>query len=217
MTYMRSDERQRQILECAKRVFAERGFHAANISHICTEAGIGRGTLYQYFENKKAVLTAIIRQVLGRVEAMVGAIPDPLPPPEEVPRRVVLRFAADQLRRVFGAVFEDEPTLRILLREAVGLDVDVERLLGEIDDALVGLVAADLRASQEAGYVRADLDPRMTATLMVGGVEKLALSALRGDGAVDLDRLAVEAAHLHLLGTLSSRVPAELERSDDVP
>ncbi len=217
MSYMRSDERQRQILECAKRVFAERGFHAANVSHICAEAGIGRGTLYQYFENKKAVLTAIIRQVLGRVESMVGITPDPLPPPEEVPRRVVLRFAADQLRRVFAAVFEDDTTLRILLREAVGLDVDVERLLGEIDDALIGVVAADLRASQQAGYVRADLDPRMTATIMVGGVEKLALAALRGDGAVDLDRLATEAAHLHLVGTLSRRVPAEPERSDDAP
>lgn len=217
MSYLRSDERQRQILACAKRVFAERGFHAASISHICAEAGIGRGTLYQYFENKKAVLTAIIRQVLGRVEAMVGAAPGRLPPPEEVPRRVVLRFAADQLRRVLAAVFEDEPTLRILLREAVGLDVDVERLLGEIDDALIGLVAADLRGAQEAGFVRADLDPRMTATLMVGGVEKLALAALRGDGAVDLDHLATEAAHLHLVGTLSRRVPAEPERSDDAP
>jgi hypothetical protein len=57
----------------------------------------------------------------------------------------------------------------------------------------------------------------MTATIMVGGVEKLALAALRGDGAVDLDRLATEAAHLHLVGTLSRRVPAEPERSDDAP
>ncbi|HTE53595.1 MAG TPA: TetR/AcrR family transcriptional regulator [Kofleriaceae bacterium] len=204
---MRADDRQRQILACAKRVFARRGFHAANISHICAEAGIGRGTLYQYFENKKAVFTAIIRQVLDRVQALVGMATDPLPVPEVVPRPVVVRFAAAQLRRVFEAVFEDEPTLRILLREAVGLDVDVERLLGEIDDALIGVVAADLRASQAAGYVRADLDPRMTATLMVGGVEKLALTALRGEEPVDLDRLATETARLHLVGTLSPRVP----------
>jgi len=207
MSYMRADDRQRQILACAKRVFARRGFHAANISHICAEAGIGRGTLYQYFENKKAVFTAIIRQVLDRVQALVGMATDPLPVPEVVPRPVVVRFAAAQLRRVFEAVFEDEPTLRILLREAVGLDVDVERLLGEIDDALIGVVAADLRASQAAGYVRADLDPRMTATLMVGGVEKLALTALRGEEPVDLDRLATETARLHLVGTLSPRVP----------
>jgi AcrR family transcriptional regulator len=209
MSYMRADDRQRQILACAKRVFALRGFHAANISHICAEAGIGRGTLYQYFENKKAVFTAIIRQVLDRVQALVGAPRDPFPPPESLRRRTVLRWSAGELRRLFEAVFEDEQTLRILLREAVGLDVDVEKLLGEIDDVLIGLVAADLRASQEAGYVRADLDPRLTATLMVGGVEKLALAALRSESRepIDLDRLATETARLHLVGTLSSRVP----------
>lgn len=207
MNYMRADDRQRQILVCAKRVFAERGFHAANISHICAEAGIGRGTLYQYFENKKAVLTAIIRQVLDRVQAMVDAPRAPFPPPEKLRRKLVLRWAAHELRRLFEAVFEDEPTLRILLREAVGLDVDVEKLLGEIDDTLIGLVASDLRASQEAGYVRADLDPRLTATLMVGGVEKLALAALRSAEPIELDRLASETARLHLIGTLSRRVP----------
>jgi TetR/AcrR family fatty acid metabolism transcriptional regulator len=207
MTYMRSDERQRQILACAKRVFAERGFHAANISHICAEAGIGRGTLYQYFENKKAVFTALVRQVLERVQALVGAPREPFPPPETVRRGQVLRWAAAELRRLFEAAFEDEETLRILLREAVGLDVDIERLLGEIDDVLIGLVAEDLRASQASGYIRPDLDPRLTATLMVGGVEKLALSALRSAEPLDLDRLATETSRLHMIGTLSRRVP----------
>jgi AcrR family transcriptional regulator len=209
MSYMRSDARQRQILECAKRVFAERGFHAANISHICAEAGIGRGTLYQYFDNKKAVFTALIRQVLARVQGLVGqGRGDSFPPPEILRRAEVLRWSAGQLRRVFRAVFEDEETLRILLREAVGLDVDIEKLLGEIDDTLIGVVARDLAMAQRAGIVHADLDPRLTATLMVGGVEKLALAALRGDEPVDLDRLAVETTRLHMVGTLSDRVPA---------
>jgi len=207
MSYMRSDARQRQILACAKRVFAERGFHAANISHICAAAGIGRGTLYQYFDNKKAVFIAVIREVLDRVQALVSAPREPFPPPEKLRRRQVLHWAADELRRLFAAVFQDEPTLRLLLREAVGLDVDIEKLLGEIDDALIGLVADDLRRWQEAGYARADLDPRLTATLMVGGVEKLALAALRGAEPVDLDRMATETARLHLIGTLSDRVP----------
>src|SRR5476649_2085752 len=74
MSYMRSEERQRQILSCAKRVFAERGFHNANVSHICEAAGIGRGTLYQYFTNKRSVLTAILRETLQRVTAHMEAV-----------------------------------------------------------------------------------------------------------------------------------------------
>lgn len=206
MSYMRSEVRHRQILDCAKQVFAERGFHAASISDICAAAGIGRGTLYLYFRNKKDVFTALIREVLARVQALVVDGGAPFPAAETLGRADVLRYSAGKLRRIFQAVFQDEKTLRILLREAVGLDASVEALLGEIDDALIGLVTTDLAAAQAAGIVRADLEPRLTATLMVGGVEKLALSALRGAEPIDLDRLAHETTRLHLIGTLSERV-----------
>jgi TetR/AcrR family fatty acid metabolism transcriptional regulator len=206
MSYLRSPERQRQILDCAKRVFAERGFHAANISHICAAAGIGRGTLYQYFANKKAVFTAILRETLGRVRArMERQVLRRFPPPERLSRAQVVEYSTQGLREILGVVFADEETLRILLREAGGLDVDVEQLLGEIDDALIAIVEHELARAMEAGIVR-ELDPRITATLIVGGCEKAALAALRSDTPVDLDALAREAARLHSIGTLSDRV-----------
>src|SRR5438105_1650506 len=188
MSYMRSEARQRQILACAKRVFAERGFHAANVSHICEAAGIGRGTLYQYFANKRSVLTAILRETLERVRALMEkqSQAQPFPPPEQVTRAAVIAISAKQLRRVLAVVFEDGDTLRILLREAVGLDIEVEKILGEIDDALIGIVERDIRRAIAAGYLRA-LDPHAVATLVVGGVEKLGLAALRGAAPVDLD------------------------------
>lgn len=214
MSYMRSEDRQRHILECAKRVFAERGFHAANVSHICAAAGIGRGTLYLYFANKKAVFTAIVRECLARVQAlMTSRRPGSYPPPEKLTRSDAVAWSAGQLRRLFEVVFEDERTLRILLREAVGLDASVEELLGEIDDALIALVAADLADAQAAGIALAELDPHLTATLMVGGVEKLALGALRGAEPIDIGRLALETARLHLVGILSERVAHRAKES----
>jgi len=208
MSYMRSEARQRQILACAKRVFAERGFHAANVSHICEAAKIGRGTLYQYFANKHSVLTAILRDTLERVRALMermSAEGRAVPPPQVVSREAAIRFSAKQLRELLKVVFEDDDTLRILLREAVGLDVDVEKLLGEIDEVLISIVERDLERARGAGYIR-DLDARAVATLVVGGIEKLALRALRSDAPVDLDALALEATRLHAVGTLSDRL-----------
>ena len=206
MSYMRSEVRHRQILDCAKRVFAQRGFHAANISHICAAAGIGRGTLYQYFRNKKAVFTAIRQETLDRVRALMERQRTRhFPPPERVTRAQVIDYSARALREVLGVVFDDEHSLRILLREAVGLDVDIERILGEIDDTLIAIVEAELADARAAGFVR-DLDPRIAATLIVGAVEKAALTALRSDEPVDLDRLALEATRLQAIGTLSDRV-----------
>jgi AcrR family transcriptional regulator len=207
MSYMRSEARQRQILACAKRVFAERGFHAANVSHICKAAGIGRGTLYQYFANKLAVLTAILRESLERVRALMETMSREAayPPADQVTRAMALVVSTKQLRRLLGVVFDDSDTLRILLREAVGLDAQVESILHEIDDVLISIVERDVKRAQQAGYVR-ECDPHIAATLIVGGVEKLGLAALRSAAPVDLDTLAREASTMHAVGILSDRL-----------
>src|SRR5688500_11420639 len=96
MSYMRSPERRGQILACAKRVFAQRGFHAANVSHICEAAGIGRGTLYLYFANKRSVLAAILRETLDRVRALMESqtlVTFPLVPVERVSRGAAIEVA----------------------------------------------------------------------------------------------------------------------------
>ena len=216
MSYMRSEERARQILGCAKRVFAQRGFHAASISHICEAAGIGRGTLYQYFANKRAVLTAILRETLERVRALMERQEEAtsFASPEKVTRTAAIEYSARQLRELLGVVFEDEHTLRILLREAVGLDASVEAILGEIDSTLVAIVERSLVASRRAGLVR-ELDARAVATMVVGGVEKLALAALRGETPMNLDVLAREATRLHAIGILSDRLRPERTRDPD--
>lgn len=208
MSYMRSEARQRQILGHAKKVFAERGFHAANVSHICEAAGIGRGTLYQYFPNKRAVLTAILRETLDRAKALMEKQEREAPafaPPEKISRAAAIEYSALQLKELLEVVFADEDTLRIVLREAVGLDVGAETVLAEIDETAIGIVERGLAAAHAAGFVR-DLDCRAVATLVVGGVEKLALAALRSDTPVDLDKLAREATRLHAIGTLSDRL-----------
>jgi AcrR family transcriptional regulator len=207
MTYMRSEARARQILSCAKRVFAERGFHAANVSHICAAAGIGRGTLYLYFANKHAVLTAILRESLDRVRALMErqAQQTSFPPPEKVKRSAAIGVFEAQLREVLEVVFDDDDTLRILLREAVGLDVDVERILGEIDATFISIVERGIREGAAAGFIR-ELDAHIAATMVVGAVEKLALTALRSDQPIDLDFLCREAARLNAIGTLSDRL-----------
>ena len=124
MSYMRSEARQRQILTCAKRVFAERGFHAANVSHICEAAGIGRGTLYQYFPNKRAVLTAILRETLERAKALMERQEREAPvlaPPEKVSRdRRRSSSRPGSCASCSRSCSRTSDTLRIVLREAVG-------------------------------------------------------------------------------------------------
>ena len=52
--------RRNQILDAATKVFAEKGFHPATIKDIARQAGIAEGTIYNYFENKPALMLGIL-------------------------------------------------------------------------------------------------------------------------------------------------------------
>ena len=206
--YFPGPERRRQILVGAKKVFATRGYHDTNISHICDDLGIARGTLYQYFDSKKAVFLAIVEDLLERVRAAVAAeCRVEVPHGAKLTREQVIQYTAQSLRRILGAAFEDEASLRILVREAVGLDVQVDAVLRAIDEIVIDRFASDLAIAQRAGVLRADVDARLAALFVVGGIQKLALDALaRQGGPIDLDALSLEAARIQMAGLLSKEV-----------
>jgi len=55
--------RRTQILEAAATVFSEKGFHPTTIKDVARAAGIADGTIYNYFENKSALLLGIFDQM----------------------------------------------------------------------------------------------------------------------------------------------------------
>ncbi|HZU70466.1 MAG TPA: TetR/AcrR family transcriptional regulator [Ktedonobacteraceae bacterium] len=58
----REATRKRIIREAAAE-FARLGFEQANINTIAEQAGIGKGTIYLYFENKRDLFLAMLRQI----------------------------------------------------------------------------------------------------------------------------------------------------------
>jgi AcrR family transcriptional regulator len=52
--------KRRQIVEGARQVFMAQGFDAASMGEIARVAGVSKGTLYVYFENKEQLFVAIV-------------------------------------------------------------------------------------------------------------------------------------------------------------
>ncbi|GHO47902.1 TetR/AcrR family transcriptional regulator [Ktedonospora formicarum] len=57
-----TEDRREQILDAAMRVFVEKGFVRATNKDVAREAGITPGLIYYYFENKEAVLQAVLEE-----------------------------------------------------------------------------------------------------------------------------------------------------------
>ena len=60
----RATARRQQILAAAAQCFREHGFHGASIARISKIAGMSAGHIYHYFENKEAIIAAIVAQDL---------------------------------------------------------------------------------------------------------------------------------------------------------
>lgn len=60
----RAAARRQQILGAAAQCFRDHGFHGASIAQISKIAGMSPGHIYHYFENKEAIIAAIVAQDL---------------------------------------------------------------------------------------------------------------------------------------------------------
>ena len=54
------DNKRDAILYSAFRIFTEKGYHQAKVSEIAEFAHVGKGTVYEYFESKEALLRGVI-------------------------------------------------------------------------------------------------------------------------------------------------------------
>jgi AcrR family transcriptional regulator len=61
-TQRRSKETVKRILKAATHVLKERGYDGLTTNRIAAEAGISPGSLYQYFPNKNAIVTAMVAE-----------------------------------------------------------------------------------------------------------------------------------------------------------
>ncbi len=67
-------EKRRRILAAARDAFSINGFHAASMADIATRAQISVGHIYRYFENKEAVIVAIVEADLEDAALEIAAI-----------------------------------------------------------------------------------------------------------------------------------------------
>ncbi|MBX5475072.1 MAG: TetR/AcrR family transcriptional regulator [Thermoleophilia bacterium] len=156
-----SEEKRRQILDAAVRVFAHKGFHTSRVGDIAEEAGVAHGLLYHYFGSKDEVLDAVFHEnwsvLLDRIRA-VEKTDEP---------------AAEQLRHVAAILlrtWRHEPdVVRVVVRE-IARSPEVQQRIGELVEP-IGSIRRIIERGQERGELRADLDPGLAATIFYGGID----------------------------------------------
>lgn len=189
------ESRRDQLLQCAKAVFAQRGYHAAGIADIIAAAGVARGTFYLYFESKRQIFDEILDNLLADIDRKIAVIevgPAAAPPLEQL---------RANLKRVLSLILEDHHLVEILLFQAVGLDHDCQRKLERFYRSILEKIEAALRMGMMMGLVRR-CDPRVTAAAILGAVQGIVAQAARDEAGGDLERIVDQILGFGLHGVL---------------
>lgn len=105
-TYEMNRER---VIAVAAELFARNGYHGTGIAELGKAAGLGRGALYHYIESKEALLYAISKEQVDRMNAFAERAMSAGLEPEELLRtlaRGLLRNIADH-RAQWAVFFRD--------------------------------------------------------------------------------------------------------------
>ncbi len=70
----RKSARPEEILQAALEVFTDRGFAATKLEDVARRAGVTKGTIYLYYENKDALFKALVRETIVPVIAKGEAL-----------------------------------------------------------------------------------------------------------------------------------------------
>ena len=65
-----------KILRAAWRLFRQYGYGKTTVGEVAAEAGIGKGTVYLYFDNKEDILVALAGETNRRILRKMGMIAD---------------------------------------------------------------------------------------------------------------------------------------------
>ncbi|MFF0488106.1 TetR/AcrR family transcriptional regulator [Nocardia sp. NPDC003482] len=172
----RKAELRREIIDTAFACFAEKGYHATGIADIAGRLGIGHGTFYRYFTNKRDIIDHVIDDLAARIIDSLGTDNAP----DAATSLAEYRGQVERIGEALHAIFlEDRRIAQLLLFQATGIDAELtERLYGLLDTA-DALTAGYLEHGVEQGYLRPDLDTTNTAKAVTGMMIGALLHGLR--------------------------------------
>lgn len=150
----KSEETRERIFQAALRLFAERGFNATTIEAITAAADVGKGTFFNYFENKESALLEYRELQMERVASFVEANRESTSP---------LAPLLFELARTLTAEQGQSPGLIQSLLTAVFANETVQRRMAEAIERNVQQLAGLIERRQRSGEIRSDVEALILA------------------------------------------------------
>ncbi len=152
------------------------------MSLVAERAGVGKGTLYEYFQSKEDLFSNLVVAVLRESLETLSSHDQPDAPPPQA-----LRGAISYIVRV---ALDENLDLYRLFYDFWGVSqrhrLQAQRKLRECEEAFREFLVDLVRRGQESGHLRAELDPDLWVTGLMAAVDGISIKLIILGQAVDL-------------------------------
>jgi AcrR family transcriptional regulator len=169
----RRQDRYCSILEAARQVLVEKGLHQASMSDIASDAGVSDGLLYRYFDSKRALLDAVLKDFYERLLMRLE---------DEVFR---LQKFEDQFRKLvelhLTTFVEDAGLCRLFIAEVRVASNYPGSETQALNRRYTKVLLRVMERAEKERCIRPGIDLRLFRDLVFGGIEHLAWRHVNGD------------------------------------
>ncbi|WP_018655184.1 TetR/AcrR family transcriptional regulator [Actinomadura flavalba] len=150
-----ASERRDHLVRLAADLFAEKGFQATTVRDIAKEAGILSGSLYHHFDSKESIVDEILSGFFEEIMAAYRGVIDR----GDDPRATI----AGLVRIAFGTLEPHRAAITVMQNDWSYLQ-GMERFayLTRSEDDVEAMWVTAIKAGQDSGDFRADIDPKLT-------------------------------------------------------
>jgi TetR/AcrR family fatty acid metabolism transcriptional regulator len=187
------EDKRRQLLDAAVRVFARRGYHGSRVGDIAEAAGVAHGLLYHYFSSKEEVLQVVFSENWGELLARFRAVEEADEPAAE---------KLEGLAKILLRTWRNDPDLVTVMVREVARSAHLQAQVLEVREAFA-ILQRVIEQGQQEGAFRADIDPRFASWIVYGGLEEVLTGWVLGglpDGEEDVSTAERTAIDLALRG-----------------
>src|ERR1700681_84491 len=190
----RKAERPQEILEAAFAEFSRNGYAMTTLDQIAEGAGVTKGTIYVYFENKEHLFISMVREV---TKAALDTVHEMLETHEGT--------TADLLRAQFSFIYQHivedrrrREVLRMLIAEAPRFPELADRYHQEILRPCLGMLKQAIQRGMDRGEIRKSSIVDLPQ-IVIAPIALVDLWMMMFDDRQQLDMKAYFNAHLDLV------------------
>jgi AcrR family transcriptional regulator len=181
-----------KLLDAAEALFTRSGYDGSSMGDVARRAGVGVGTLYHHFADKRALLLELIERYGDRMASQRRTELDFANFLGDDPRRAIATF----LERAFTRL-RKRPSIYLVVLGLSARDDEVRRRYQRIEQLAIERVAALIEFGQRRGLMRAEIDPQAAAFLIHHSLDMAIVQLfLREPSTLAFDRVLVELTEL---------------------